>query len=96
MMKNVQLTGHGKASLINYTKGGKPFRCEVIIQPIFSKDMYGDELITHLLGVLIKTSNVEAKNSPSTSSTSSAERSEQEGNHASTSHTFSTTEVPYI
>lgn len=78
-MYNVQLTGYGKASVINYTKGGKPFRCEIIIQPIISKDMYGDNIITHLLGTLIKTFNVDTKDEPSSCSVSSDGRTEQEG-----------------
>ena len=79
MMYNVQLTGYGKASVINYTKSGKPFRCEIIIQPIVSKDMYGDDIITHLLGTLIKTSAFDTKDEPSSCSVTSDGRTEQEG-----------------
>ena len=88
-MYSVQLTGFGKASLINYTKAGKPFWYDIIIQPIISKDMYGDEQITHLLGTIVKTSAVVVKASSASSSASSycasvsggtsSERSEQEG-----------------
>ena len=82
MMQSVELTGYGKASLINYTKGGKPFRCEILIQPIVSKDMYGEEQITHLLGTLVKTAAVDPSDT-SSHSTSESEPSEQEGKEAS-------------
>ena len=82
MMQSVELTGYGKASLINYTKGGKPFWCEIMIQPIISKDMYGDEQITHLLGTLVKTSTVDPSDT-SSHSTSESEPSEQEGTKTS-------------
>jgi hypothetical protein len=78
MMYTVQLTGYGQASLINYTKGGKPFWCDILIQPIISKDMYGDEQITHLLGTLVKTASVDASDSSSRSA-SESEIGEQEG-----------------
>ena len=81
-MQSVELTGYGKASLINYTKGGKPFWCEIMIQPIISKDMYGDEQITHLLGTLVKTATVDPSDT-SSHSTSESEPSEQEGKDTS-------------
>jgi hypothetical protein len=78
MMYTVQLTGYGHASLINYTKGGKPFWCDILIQPIISKDMYGDEQITHLLGTLVKTASVDTSGMSSRSA-SESEIGEQEG-----------------
>lgn len=78
MMCSVQLTGYGKANLVNYTKSGRPFWCEIQIQPIMSKDMYGDEQITHLLGTLVKTATVDMPKT-SSCSTSPSDRGEREG-----------------
>lgn len=78
MMCSVQLTGYGKANLVNYTKSGRPFWCEIQIQPIMSKDMYGDEQITHLLGTLVKTASLDMPKT-SSCSTSPSDRGEREG-----------------
>ena len=78
MMCSVQLTGYGKANLVNYTKSGRPFWCEIQIQPLISKDMYGDEQITHLLGTMVKTASVDTSKTSSASSPSS-DRGEREG-----------------
>lgn len=77
MMCSVQLTGYGKANLVNYTKSGRPFWCEIQIQPIISKDMYGDEQITHLLGTMVKTATVDMSKTSSGSSPPS-DRGEKE------------------
>ena len=76
-MCSVQSTGYGKANLVNYTKSGRPFWCEIQIQPIISKDMYGDEQITHLLGTLVKTATVDATET-SSCSTSPSDRGERD------------------
>lgn len=78
MMYTVESTGCGQASLINYTKSGKPFWCDILIQPIISKDMYGDEQITHLLGTLVKTASVGTSDT-SSRSVSESEVGDQEG-----------------
>ena len=51
----------------------------MIIQPILSKDMYGDDVITHLLGTLIETSTFDTKDEQSSCSVTSDGRTEQEG-----------------
>ena len=78
MMYSVQLSGYGQASLINYTKGGQPFWCDIVIEPIISKNMYGDEQITHLLGTLVKTAVVDTSDE-SSRDTPESEIGEQEG-----------------
>eukprot|EP00596_Hydrurales_sp_CCMP1899_P005768 CAMPEP_0119040592 /NCGR_PEP_ID=MMETSP1177-20130426/10590_1 /TAXON_ID=2985 /ORGANISM="Ochromonas sp, Strain CCMP1899" /LENGTH=218 /DNA_ID=CAMNT_0007005825 /DNA_START=150 /DNA_END=806 /DNA_ORIENTATION=- len=54
MMSNVKSSGFGNACVINYTKSGKPFWCEISVQPIVSKDMYGDNQVTHFVATVTR------------------------------------------
>jgi hypothetical protein len=61
MMTNVKSSGFGNACLINYTKSGKPFWCEISVQCIVSKDLYGDNQVTHFVATVTKNNNLDVE-----------------------------------
>lgn len=49
MNRNVLATGFGTAKVCQYTKDGRPIYNRITTSPIVSKNIYGEEIISHLL-----------------------------------------------
>jgi hypothetical protein len=49
-MYNVSAIGYAKMKVVCYVKCGEPFLAEIEIQPIVTKDIYGEGRVSHLLG----------------------------------------------
>lgn len=58
-MTDVKSSGFGNACLINYTKSGKPFWCEISVQSIVSKDSYGNNQVTHFVATVTKNDDLD-------------------------------------
>jgi hypothetical protein len=50
MMHNAALVGYGKAKVVYYSKDRVPFGSEIELQPISTRNMFGEINMTHFLG----------------------------------------------